>query len=90
MRREAHGSFHHSSFFAGEPITAGGNIVFSEGKIVSISNESGHYHPSKESVDLFVSILKSENTILNGTQIKRLAKPSLFGDIRKIVKFFFE
>jgi len=42
------GPFQHSSFTRGEPVAAAGNIRIDNGKIVFISNNSGHYAPPPE------------------------------------------
>lgn len=41
-----YGKFHHSSFLAGKPISAGGEIFIEQGLIKEIINDSGHYMPS--------------------------------------------
>ncbi|MGK2231227.1 MAG: hypothetical protein ACI92O_000385 [Colwellia sp.] len=35
--------FHHSSFFSGAPVRAGGEIAINQGKIVGLTNKTGHY-----------------------------------------------
>jgi len=40
-----YGKFHHSSFLAGKPISAGGEIFIEQGLIKEITNDSGHYMP---------------------------------------------
>ncbi len=40
-------NFHHSSFLAGKPVAAAGEIAFSAGRVTNISNISGHYRPSE-------------------------------------------
>lgn len=42
--------FHHSSFVAGEPVAAAGCITVRDGRILSLSNESGHYIPAPSSL----------------------------------------
>lgn len=42
------GEFHHSSFFAGEPVQSVGNLHIRDRKIVQVTLSSGHYHPTKE------------------------------------------
>jgi hypothetical protein len=39
------GRFHHSSFLAGGDVAAAGELVVSNGRIVGISDRSGHYTP---------------------------------------------
>lgn len=40
-----YGKFHHSSFLAGEPVAAAGEIEISNGVLRSITDQSGHYWP---------------------------------------------
>ena len=42
---EKPGRFHHSTLVGGEPVLAAGEIVVRNGKVVEISNASGHYKP---------------------------------------------
>jgi hypothetical protein len=35
--------FHHSSFLAGAPVQAGGEIAVNQGRVVAITNKTGHY-----------------------------------------------
>jgi len=39
---------HHSSFLAGEEVIAAGKLMTSNGKVIFMSNNSGHYRPSAE------------------------------------------
>jgi RHS repeat-associated protein len=41
------GSFHHSSFLAGSNVASAGEMVVHDGKIVEVSNTSGHYKPAQ-------------------------------------------
>lgn len=40
-------SFHHTSFFAGDPVQCAGKFTLKNGKITSLNLISGHYKPSK-------------------------------------------
>jgi hypothetical protein len=42
------GVFHHSSLVSGAPVAAAGRIRVEAGLIREITNESGHYRPSRE------------------------------------------
>ncbi len=53
------GKFHHSSFLAGQPVGAAGEIKVDNGEIKLISNKSGHYKPSKMYIDQFLKELKT-------------------------------
>lgn len=41
------GKFHHSSLIAGGPVAAAGEIEVKNGKLVAISDKSGHYRPKR-------------------------------------------
>lgn len=40
------GVFHHSTFVAGQSVEGAGALMFDQGKLVAVSNVSGHYRPS--------------------------------------------
>ena len=42
------GSFHHSSFLAGEAVAGAGEMKIREGRVEALSNTSGHYRPDGE------------------------------------------
>ncbi|MBI3271796.1 MAG: hypothetical protein HYZ53_22585 [Planctomycetes bacterium] len=55
------GEFHHSSFLGpGEEVAAAGEIEVVDGKLVKISNESGHFKPTGEFVDQAVTQLEAQ------------------------------
>jgi hypothetical protein len=41
------GKFHHSSLAAGEPVAAAGEMAVLNGRLVTISDASGHYRPAR-------------------------------------------
>jgi len=51
--------FHHSSFLAGKPVAAAGEIEVIDGTLTSYSGKSGHYKPTQEQLGQFTSELKS-------------------------------
>jgi len=51
------GRFHHSTFFAGMPVTAAGEIVAKDGYIKLITAKSGHYRPSWSDMHRMVKAL---------------------------------
>lgn len=51
-------SFQHSSFLSGEDVISAGIITFDKGTIQTFSNESGHYQPTVESIDLMITLLE--------------------------------
>lgn len=63
------GYFFHSSFFAGKPVAAAGEIIFDEGKILKISSNSGHYQPKPENFVQALKEIQSRGIILSEKQI---------------------
>ena len=53
------GKFHHSSFLAGKPVAAAGEIEVVDGVIKTVTQRSGHYRPDPEYVQQFVRELKT-------------------------------
>ncbi|MGZ3713368.1 MAG: hypothetical protein ACXVBE_16505, partial [Bdellovibrionota bacterium] len=47
LKRKQEGAIHHSSFFAGLPVSAAGELEVINGKIIRMSGSSGHYKPKK-------------------------------------------
>ncbi|CAM8980400.1 unnamed protein product [Rhodiola kirilowii] len=63
------GKFHHSSFLAGGTTLAAGRLVVDHGILKSISAYSGHYRPTDESLDIFMSYLSESGVNLKEVQI---------------------
>ncbi|XP_051130464.1 IQ domain-containing protein IQM3-like [Andrographis paniculata] len=63
------GLFHHSSFLAGGATLAAGRLSAKNGDLKGISAYSGHYKPSDESLDIFLSFLKENGVDLNQAKI---------------------
>jgi hypothetical protein len=55
------GKFHHSSFLAGGPVAAAGEIKIKDGVIKFIDRSSGHYHPEPQHFNQVLEELKSRN-----------------------------
>ena len=55
--RQKRGEFHHSSFLAGQPVAAAGELVVKQGQVIQASNRSGHYMPDQASTYQFVEQL---------------------------------
>jgi hypothetical protein len=58
---QTRGKFHHSSFFAGQPVAAAGDIRIEDGFITAISRKSGHYRPTPEQLNQVVQQLAHQN-----------------------------
>jgi hypothetical protein len=52
------GVFHHSSFLAGGPVSAAGELVVIDGELIEISNRSGHYRPPPFTLDQTIEHLE--------------------------------
>ncbi|KAE8664168.1 putative Histidine-containing phosphotransfer protein [Hibiscus syriacus] len=70
------GMFHHSSFLAGGATLAAGRLVAEHGVLKSISAYSGHYRPTDDSLDSFLSILKENGVDLDEVEIRRATDDS--------------
>jgi len=51
------GLFHHSSFLAGQPVAFAGEIEVEDGKLLEITNRSGHYKPPRKALQQFMTEL---------------------------------
>jgi len=52
------GVFHHSSFLAGQPVAAAGDIRIENGKVTDVSRTSGHYQPTSNQLRQFTQQLE--------------------------------
>ena len=52
------GKFHHSSFLAGGPVAAAGELTAKHGVVTQVSNGSGHYQPDQSFTHQFVEQLR--------------------------------
>jgi hypothetical protein len=48
------GQFHHSSFLAGQPVAAAGELAIENGTIQSMTTASGHYRTGMSNLDQFI------------------------------------
>ncbi|XP_022853171.1 IQ domain-containing protein IQM3-like [Olea europaea var. sylvestris] len=62
------GFFHHSSFLAGEATLTAGRLLVKDGVLKRISPSSGHYNPTENSLERFLSILKKNGVNLHEVQ----------------------
>jgi hypothetical protein len=61
--------FKHSTFMAGGEVAAAGEIVFKNGKLVTISDRSGHYQPTKTAMLQLLHLFDSHGVDLKGVII---------------------
>jgi hypothetical protein len=62
-------SLYHSSYFAGKGVLCAGTIKIVNGKVVGISNGSGHYAPSAREVVTAVQMLVTHGVSQNGITV---------------------
>ncbi|CAN1357519.1 IQ domain-containing protein IQM3 [Linum perenne] len=62
------GMFHHSSFLAGGATLAAGRLVAEEGIIKSVSPYSGHYRPTEDTLETFISYLEDNGVNMENVQ----------------------
>ncbi|XP_059296929.1 IQ domain-containing protein IQM3-like isoform X2 [Lycium ferocissimum] len=65
------GMFHHSSFLAGGATLAAGRLVVEDGRVKSISAYSGHYRPTEDRLDSFLSFLNENGVNLDKVECNR-------------------
>lgn len=68
MGQKKKGSFQHSSFLAGAATTAAGRLVAKEGILQAIWPYSGHYLPTEENFEEFISFLQDNNVDLKNVK----------------------
>ncbi|MCX6990329.1 MAG: hypothetical protein NTX49_04615 [Chlamydiae bacterium] len=66
------GEFHHSSFLSGAAVFGAGSIVTNaEGKIIELSNHSGHYKPGDPQLLATLKLLEDSGVDLSGVKLVR-------------------
>ncbi|KAF3655235.1 putative protein MAK16 -like protein [Capsicum annuum] len=63
------GSFQHSGFLAGGATLAAGRIVVEQGGLKAVWPHSGHYRPTPENFQDFISFLRENNVDLNDVKL---------------------
>ncbi|WP_119726298.1 hypothetical protein [Thermomonospora amylolytica] len=66
----AAGVFHHSSFLAGGPVAAAGELRVVNGRLGLISDRSGHYQPPPEFRDRVVEMLRQAGVTITDDMIE--------------------
>ena len=65
----SYGRIHHSSLVAGQAVASAGEMLIYEGIIYSISNKSGHYHPSAVALKRVIEQLKKQQVPIHGIDL---------------------
>lgn len=61
--------FHHSSFFAGQPVMAAGEIAVNQGVVVGLTNKTGHYKAGPGELHKALQLLQSKGVNLNNVVV---------------------
>lgn len=61
--------FHHSSFVSGAPVYSAGEIAVDNGRLIGITNKSGHYKPEISHCYNMMDYLLSHNVALKGVAV---------------------
>ncbi|XP_073149921.1 IQ domain-containing protein IQM3 [Henckelia pumila] len=80
------GLFHHSSFLAGGATLAAGRLAAEDGILKCISPYSGHYKPTDESLDCFLSFLGENGVNLEEVEIRKANEDYDYSDYSKRAK----
>ncbi|KAM5559541.1 IQ domain-containing protein IQM3 [Rosa sericea] len=80
------GVFHHSSFLAGGATIAAGRLAVTHGILKSISAYSGHYRPTDDRLDSFLSFLTENGVNLDEVEIRKANEDSDKYDDGKSIK----
>ncbi|XP_009379788.3 IQ domain-containing protein IQM3-like [Musa acuminata AAA Group] len=77
------GIFHHSSFLAGGATIAAGRFTAENGILKCISAYSGHYRPTQENFNSFLSFLREKGVNLNETKISSSSNDDYYVEKRR-------
>ncbi len=67
------GKYHHSSLLAGATVAGAGEMRVLAGKLVEISNKSGHYFPNASHLIQVLYLLRKRGVDLHSTKVKLLS-----------------
>ena len=73
--RKQKGRFQHSSFLAGGAITAAGRLVAQNGLLEAIWPYSGHYLPTEENFQEFITFLQDHSVDLSNVKVLPPSSP---------------
>jgi hypothetical protein len=70
-------SIHHSSILSGRPVICAGYLTIIQGKLKSLSNESGHYQPTDSALFKVIYYLKKQQVVWKEYEIRYQGQRSL-------------
>jgi hypothetical protein len=67
------GAFHHSSLLGGKPVSAAGELEVSNGQVVRLTDQSGHYRPTQAMTQQMVQRLRDAGIPIRDDQVMVIA-----------------
>ena len=68
-KSQIRGEFHHSSLAGGQPVAAAGELVIENGRLVEITNRSGHYRPEVDFTNQALASFQNQGVNLSGVKV---------------------
>jgi hypothetical protein len=62
---QVRGQFHHSSFLGGQPVAAAGELRVVDGRLELVSDQSGHYRPTRAHTEQLLDNLRQQGVDLS-------------------------
>lgn len=69
------GEFHHSSFVAGAPVAAAGEIEVIQGELITLSDRSGHYLPGQQFTRQAIDRLERGHILMGNVTLDLIGAP---------------
>jgi hypothetical protein len=64
-----YGQFHHSSFLAGAPVLSAGEIAVDQGRVVGLTNNTGHYNSGPYQLKCMLELLQANGVLLHDVAV---------------------
>lgn len=65
----AFGAFHHSSFLAGAPVRSAGEIAVNQGRVIGVTNKTGHYKAGPPELRFILELLRADEVQLRDVAV---------------------
>ena len=71
---QAPGEFHHSTLVAGGPVAGAGELHVEDGRLIRVTDNSGHYTPTRQMTWRVASTLAEQGVSMDGVDFGLDAK----------------
>jgi len=65
--------FNHASFLGGRPVASAGKLIFREGRVIGITDHSGHYRCGRNELALALEALQKMGVTINQVHVVPVA-----------------